>query len=64
MSETADIRIESFGLDRDTIHRWRKRLEVPKKFDEALEAAQERCVKVCEAHRAAAVPTSLLVPSR
>ena len=42
---------EDFGLDRDNIHRWRKRLKEPRKFDAALEAAQERCIKVCEARQ-------------
>ena len=46
MSETADIRIENFGLDRDTVHRWRKRLKDPGKFDHTLEAAHARCVGV------------------
>ncbi len=42
---------QDFGLDRDTIHRWRRRLKTPNKFAEALEAAHERCVKVCEARQ-------------
>jgi hypothetical protein len=45
------VRAEDFGLDRDTIHRWRTRLKDARKFDRALEAAQERCVRICEAHR-------------
>ena len=49
-SPTTDApKISDFGLDRDTVHRWRKRLADPKKFDAALEAAHERCVRVCEA---------------
>jgi ParB family chromosome partitioning protein len=43
------LKADHFGLDRDTIHRWRKRLKDPRKFDETLEKAHERCVKVCEA---------------
>ena len=39
MSETADIRIESFGLDRDTIHRWRRRLKEPEKYRAMLYGA-------------------------
>ncbi len=39
MSETADIRIESFGLDRDTIHRWRRRLNEREKYRERLYGA-------------------------
>lgn len=51
-SEISDgLKITDFGLDRDTIHRWRKRLKEPKKFDIALESANERCVKVCEARQ-------------
>lgn len=43
-----------FGLDRDTIHRWRRRLvgrpgsTDPAKFNHALAQAKERCLKVCE----------------
>ena len=37
--------------DRDTLHRWRIRFKDPRKFDAALQAAQERCVKVCEARQ-------------
>ena len=51
MSAVSDIRIEDYGLDRDTIHRWRKRLKDPGKFDDALEVAHARCVKVCEARQ-------------
>jgi len=45
--------IESLGLDRDTVHRWRRRLKDPRKFDATLEAAGERCVKICEARKGA-----------
>ena len=49
-SEIHDGRtIADFGLDRDTIHRWRRRLKDPRKFDAVPEKAQERCVEVCEA---------------
>ena len=37
--------------DNSTIHRWRRRLKAPDKFAKALEAAHERCVKVCEARQ-------------
>ncbi len=30
------------------LSRWRKRLKNPKKFEEQLAKAQERCIKVCE----------------
>ena len=41
-SQTADaVKAEDYGLDRDTIHRWRKRLKDPKNFDEALESAEK-----------------------
>ena len=51
-SQTTDaVKAEDFGLDRDTIHRWRKRLKDPRKFDDALEVAHARCVKVCEARQ-------------
>jgi hypothetical protein len=54
-SENADgvARAENFGLDRDTIHRWRKRLKDPKKFDATLESVHERCRRVCEADKGA-----------
>jgi len=45
------VKAQDFGLGRDTIHRWRRRLKSPDKFAEALEAAHERCVKVCEARQ-------------
>ena len=48
-SQSTDGRAaKDYGLDRDTIHRWRKRQKDPRKFDAALEKSQERCVKVCE----------------
>jgi hypothetical protein len=54
-SEITDGRAASdFGLDRDTIHRWRKRLVVKdepddtSKLDDAKEAAAARCVRDCE----------------
>ena len=51
-SQSTDGRAaQDYGLDRDTIHRWRKRLKDPRKFDAALEKAQERRVKVCEARQ-------------
>ena len=40
MSQTADIRLSDFDLDRDTVHRWRKRLADPRRFDAALEAGK------------------------
>lgn len=40
--------IEKLGLDRETIHRWRKKLKDPHKFDEALEAASARAVRIAE----------------
>lgn len=46
---TGFLKSQEFGLDHMTISRWRKRLKDAKKFDEALEKAHERCVKVCEA---------------
>lgn len=46
---TEGLAASDFGLDRDTIYRWSKRLKDPAKFDAALESAHERCVKVCEA---------------
>ncbi len=55
-SQTADGLLQSkikatddFGLDRGTIRRYCKRLKIPEKFDDALQAVQERCVKVCKA---------------
>lgn len=46
-------RLEDLNLDRDTVHRWRIRLKDPIRFDAALEAAQERCRRVCEAEKGA-----------
>jgi hypothetical protein len=46
--DDARTQLSDFGLDRDTIHRWRKRLKDPRKFDEELQRAQERCLMVCE----------------
>jgi hypothetical protein len=43
----------NFGLDRETISRWRKRLKDPNKFDATLESAAERCRRVCEADKGA-----------
>ena len=43
--------LSSFGIEHHTISRWRRRLKAPDKFAEALEAAHERCVKVCEARQ-------------
>ena len=40
-----------FGLTRETIRRWRKRLKKQLDFDKAIEKAHERCVKVCEARQ-------------
>ena len=37
--------------ERNTIHRWRRLLKAPNKFEAALELAQERCAKVCEARQ-------------
>lgn len=37
--------------DNSTLHRWRKRLKGPGKFDDALKVAHTRCVKVCEARQ-------------
>jgi ParB family chromosome partitioning protein len=39
--------------DRLTIHRWRQRLKDEPKFQATLQAAQERCRRVCEAERGA-----------
>ena len=40
--------MEDFGVDRDTVYRWRKRLKSPAKFDAELEKIVERCV-ACQA---------------
>jgi phage N-6-adenine-methyltransferase len=40
-----------FGLNRETLSRWRKKLKDPRKFDDTLEAAAERCRRVCEAEK-------------
>ena len=41
-------KLEDYGLDPTTVSRWRGRLKDDKKFDEQLEKANERCIKVCE----------------
>ena len=50
--QTAD----DFGLDRDTIHRWRKRLKDSAKFDAEIEKAAERCTKIAEFRQGGGVP--------
>jgi hypothetical protein len=52
--------LADFGLDRDAISRWRKRLKQPAKFDQALEAAQERCRRVCGSGHLVVVPERLV----
>src|SRR3954463_11781164 len=42
-------RVSDFGLDRETLRRWRKRLGDDDDYKQALEAEQERCRRVCEA---------------
>jgi hypothetical protein len=42
-----------FGLNRETISRWRKRLKDPKKFDATLQSSHERCRRVCETDKGA-----------
>ncbi len=44
-------KLEDFGVDPMTVSRWRKRLKDDDKFSVALESAQERCRKVCEAEK-------------
>ena len=44
-------KLEDFDVDPMTVSRWRSRLKSPAKYAEALEAAKERCVKVCEARQ-------------
>lgn len=44
-------RLEDLGVDRVTVHRWRKKLKDDAGFSKALEAAQERCRRVCEAEK-------------
>jgi phage N-6-adenine-methyltransferase len=43
--------LEDLKVDGVTLHRWRIRLKDEKNFDAALEAAQERCRRVCEAEK-------------
>lgn len=51
-SQTDDaLKISDLGLDRDTVSRWRKKLADPRKFEETLEAAAERCRRICEADK-------------
>jgi hypothetical protein len=51
ISQNGEIKLADFGVDDGTVHRWRKRLKDPHKFDQTLEAARERCLKVCEARQ-------------
>jgi phage N-6-adenine-methyltransferase len=44
---------EDFGLDKMTLSRWRQRYKDDDTYKQALEAAQERCRRVCEAERGA-----------
>lgn len=41
------------GLSETMVSRWRTRLKNPAKFDAALEAAAERCRRICEAEKGA-----------
>ena len=41
-------KLEDFGVDPMTVSRWRQRLKDDAKFEEQIEKAQERCIKVCE----------------
>lgn len=44
-------KLSDLGIDPMTASRWRKKLSDPRKFDETLEAAAERCRKICEAEK-------------
>ena len=44
-------KLEDYSVDPMTVSRWRTRYADEVKFDEALEAAQERCRRVCEAEK-------------
>ena len=50
-TDDATITIADLGLDRETVSRWRKKLADPRKFDEELGRANERCVRICEASK-------------
>ena len=53
-SQTGDAKMvagEDGIPDRRVIHRWRTRLKDAEKFESALESAQERCRRVCEAEK-------------
>jgi hypothetical protein len=64
ISQNGEIKLSDHGLDDGTVHRWRKKLKDPKRFDAALEAAQERCRRVCEADKGATDQKGALVPAR
>ena len=49
--QTGNPTLDSLGVDKLTLHRWRSRLKDEKKFDLTLSDAQTRCVKVCEARQ-------------
>lgn len=38
------VTIDSLGMDRDTVYRWRSRLKDDARYEAALADAQERCV--------------------
>lgn len=44
-------RLDDLGVSKETVYKWRTRLADSAKFDHALEAAQERCRRVCEADK-------------
>ena len=48
---TQFVRLEDLGLDKKPVSRWRKKLKDPKKYDAALDAASERCRRICESEK-------------
>ncbi len=41
-------KLSDLGIDYSTVFRWRKKLSDPRKFDEELERANEKCIRIWE----------------
>ena len=49
--QTGNPTLDSLGVDKLTLHRWRSRLKDDATFQATLATAQARCLRVCEAYR-------------
>jgi len=52
------LRSETGLPDRRETHRWRKKLSDPASFEDALNAAKQRCVEICEMAKSAHVTSA------